>query len=165
MNYSEEYALTHDIDVFCKYSGKSCHFASNGTLLATLFDVETNRECQINTFSENQTSMPIIPRFDLLNILIDHSIFMTNRITAIENYLSTFAQMAHNGFYSYDVLGEKDGVYYCVLIASPLEENRNFVETYLPELPIDKEVRLIENIADLRRWYENQEGKQERESE
>lgn len=160
MNYSEEYTLTHDIDVFCKYSGKSCHFASNGTLFATLFDAETNRECQINTFGEKQTSMLIIPKFDLLNILIDHSMFMTNRITAIENYLSTFAQMARNGFYSYDVLGEKDGVYYCVLIASPLGEKRNFNKAHLPELPIDK-VHLIENVDDLRRWYENQEGKQE----
>lgn len=161
MKYLEESALTHDIDVFCKYSGKPCHFASNGTLLATFFDVEANREYQIKAFSDNHTYMPIIPRFDLLNLLIDHSMYMTNRITAIENYLSTFAQMARNGFYSYDVLGEKDDVYYCVLIASPLEENRNFIEAHLQE-PIEMgKIHLIEDVADLRRWYGNHEREQE----
>lgn len=158
MKYKEDYALTHDIDLFCVINNQRCHFASNGNLFATHFDRKRNQFVKQIMFSEEFELTESKPNVTLVNAIVNRfeSLFWSDRTMVVNNYLSTFNMMARLGFFSYDILGEKDGVYYAALIAKP-EQIKEGYSLFINKVPHLDDVRIeyIETVEDYRRFRDD----------
>lgn len=158
-NYDENYAHTHDIDLFCFTNGKPIHIASNGSLIATYFDEQRNADILNEILSrETQSNKEVINQRAIVGTILDHAHSFFDRETAIESYLSTFSMMAQLGFCSYDVIGEKDNQFYCAKIAAPKNNNENNSQNF-PELP--DECKLLNRNVDVQNYYASKDNNTE----
>ena len=159
-NYDENYAHTHDIDLFClDKNGKPIHIASNGSLIATYFDEQRNADILNEILSrETQSNKEVINQRAIVGTILDHAHFFFDRETAIESYLSSFSMMAQLGFCSYDVIGEKDNQFYCAKIAAPKNNNENNSQNF-PKLP-DK-CKLLNRNVDVQNYYASKDNNTE----
>ena len=122
MKYTEEYALTNDIDLFCLDKDRlGIHIASNGSKLAIQFDRDKNLQHQkdFKTYSDG-TMQAVVVNIEAIDLILSHCGTIFDDRTSFDNYLSTFYEIASCGYISYDVIGN-DGEYaLCVEIARPI---------------------------------------------
>lgn len=158
--YDENYARTHDIDLFClDKNEKPIHIASNGSLIAKYFDKQRNAVILNEILSrETQSNKEVINQRAIVGTILDHAHSFFDRETAIESYLSTFSMMAQLGFCSYDVIGEKDNQFICAKIAAPKNNNENNSQNF-PKLP-DK-CKLLNRNVDVQNYYASKDNNTE----
>lgn len=161
-NYDENYARTHDIDLFClDKNGNPIHIASNGSLIAIYFDEERNADILNKILSrETQSNKEVINQRAIVGTILDHAHFFFDRETAIESYLSSFSMMAQLGFCSYDVIGEKDNQFYCAKIAAPKNNNENNSPNF-PELPVECKLLMLNRNVDVQNYYASKDNNTE----
>jgi len=149
-NYSDEYACTHDIDLICLVDGKPSLVASNGCSIATEFNIEEN-ERNIGSLIQSE-SCNIEVNTNIVDVIINNSIFLTDEDLGRLNYISSFCLMARKGLYSYDIVGFDNEKYLCALIAYPLDP-QNTNNALLGLKTFDSEIRIM-SVEDLKSYYD-----------
>lgn len=134
--YSQKYIQTRDIDWFAKVSlpdGRNfpIHVASRGNDLPSFVNnKEHNRTIQSLVANKMELPLRYEPYDDVVYVGYDDIQNLTNEEKL---YLSSFGEMAHQGFYSFDNIIEDDVTYR--LIAHPSQVLVDDILQLLPQWP------------------------------
>ena len=130
MKLSQQYINSHDIDWFATLDGRNIHVASAG---AQIPNIVNNRK-ELRRIQESVRNLQEQYAIEINEAAIRQLYDFTQE--QMTDYVSSFASMAHKGFYSYDkvdINNLSDDRYY--LVAYPKEAKEIGIE--LPELAVE----------------------------
>lgn len=150
MEYSEAYQRTRDIDWFFHIGDRCVHVASNGGKLPDFVNdilrlrQEQSKVASLELSSDSEVYVNQQYVEERLRSELQYSIDGENSQGVsnidIEAYLTSFREMAHKGFYSYDRSLEDESKY--VLICGP-ENNNHFIKG-LQLLEANDEIKFLD---------------------